>query len=509
MEESGNKRIAKNAAILYVRMLVMMFISFFTARVILNALGVDDYGIYNVVGGLVSMFSVLLGSLSSATSRFLTFGLGKGDLSNLKKIFSTTINIHIILAIIVVLIIESVGVWFLNHRMTIPIDRMYAANWVLQCSVIVFATGLLSVPYNAAIIAHEKMSAFAYMTIFDVTSKLLIAFGVYYYHGDKLILLSILFVCQCIINRTVYWLYCKRKFTECSYSWGWDKHMSLRIFSFAGWNFIGSTADLMKDQGVNIVINIFTGPVVNAARGIAMQINSAVNQFTNNFMVAIKPQITKCYAVGELQRMQNLIFQGTRLSFFLFMLISIPLFLEIEKVLYLWLGQVPKHTVLFARLILILSLSEILSNALITAQLATGEIKKYQLTVGGILLLNLPLSYLLLKIGIFPESTIVVAIILSQLCLLVRLKFLRDSIKLSIRLFLRKVYWNVLLTTIVAIIPPAICFFLISDSTLRFFIVCFGSVITSFLSIYYLGCNQDERILLKMYCLKFKNKYFN
>lgn len=191
------------------------------------------------------------------------------------------------------------------------------------------------------------------------------------------------------------------------------------------------------------------------------------------------------------------------------MLISIPLFLEIEKVLYLWLGQVPKHTVLFARLILILSLSEILSNALITAQLATGEIKKYQLTVGGILLLNLPLSYLLLKIGIFPESTIVVAIILSQLCLLVRLRFLRDSIKLSIRLFLRKVYWNVLLTTIVAIIPPAICFFLISDSTLRFFIVCFGSVITSFLSIYYLGCNQDERILLKMYCLKFKNKYFN
>lgn len=225
--------------------------------------------------------------------------------------------------------------------MTIPIDRMYAANWVLQCSVIVFATGLLSVPYNAAIIAHEKMSAFAYMTIFDVTLKLLIAFGVYYYHGDKLILLSILFVCQCIINRTVYWLYCKRKFTECSYSWGWDKQMSLRIFSFAGWNFIGSTADLMKDQGVNIVINIFTGPVVNAARGIAMQINSAVNQFTNNFMVAIKPQITKCYAVGELQRMQNLIFQGTRLSFFYLCLFLSLYSLRLKKCFTFGWGRSP------------------------------------------------------------------------------------------------------------------------------------------------------------------------
>lgn len=505
--ESGNKRIAKNTAVLYIRMLVMMIISFFTARITLNALGVIDYGINNVVGGLVSMFSLLSNSLSSATSRFMTFGLGQGDLDNLKKIFSTTVNIHIILAIVVVIAIESVGVWFLNNKMTIPTDRLYAANWVLQGSVLTFAIGLLSVPYNSAIIAHEKMSAFAYMTIFDAVFKLIIVFGIYYYRGDKLILLTNLFVIQCIIKQAVYWIYCKRKFAECTYVRGRNKQMEKSIFSFAGWNFIGCTAGLMKDQGVNIVINLFTGPAVNAARGIAMQVNGIISQFIGGFMTALNPQITKSYAADEYARMHNLIYQGTRLSYFLFMTLSIPIFFEIENILYIWLGQVPENTILFARLVLILSLAEILSNALITAQLATGDIKKYQIVVGGILLLNFPLSYICLKIGMIPESTIVVAIIISQICLIARLWFLRYMIKLPARQFIKKVYINVLSVTIIAIVPPMICYLYIDQPIIRFFTLCIVSVISSLIAIYFIGCSREEKELIKKYISQFKHKF--
>lgn len=504
--DSENKRIAKNTAVLYMRMLVMMLIGFFTARVTLNALGVTDYGINNVVGGLVSMFSLLSTSLSTSTGRFLTFGLGKGDLDQLKNIFSTTINIHVILAVVVVIAIETIGVWFLNHKMTIPPERLHAANWVLQCSVVVFAIGLLSVPYNSAIIAHEKMAAFAYMTIFDAAFKLIIVAGIYYYGGDKLILLSVLMLLESLIRQAIYWIYCKRKFKECIYCKGWNKQLSKEIFSFAGWNFIGCTAGLMKDQGVNIVINLFSGPIVNAARGIAMQVNGIINQFTGGFMTALNPQITKSFASGDLQRMHTLIYQGTRLSYFLFMLLSIPVFFEIERLLYIWLGQVPEHTVLFARLVLILSLGEIISNALITAQVATGNIKKYQIVVGGILLLNLPVSYLLLKLGMIPEVTVVVAIVISQICMVARLWFLRSMIQLPARQFLKRVYFNVLRVTFIAVIPPAICYFLIAQPIIRFFAVCIVSGITSLTAIYYVGCNTEERLLVKSYVLNFKNK---
>lgn len=506
-KESDNKRIAQNTAVLYLRMLVMMFIGFFTARVMLNALGVNDYGINNVVGGLVSMFSLLSSSLSSATSRFMTFGLGKGDLGNLKKIFSTTVNIHIILAIVVVMAIETIGVWFLNHKMTIPSDRLYAANWVLQCSVVSFAIGLLSVPYNSAIIAHEKMSAFAYMTIFDAVFKLIIVFCIYYYSGDKLILFSFLMLLQSIIRQAIYWIYCKRKFTECVYTYGRDRELEKSIFNFAGWNFIGCTAGLMKDQGVNVVINLFTGPTVNAARGIAMQVNGIINQFTGNFMMALNPQITKSYAVGDFLRMHQLIYQGTRLSYYLFMIFAIPVFFEIQNILYIWLGQVPEHTILFARLVLILSLAEIISNALITAQLATGKIKKYQVVVGGILLLNLPISYFLLYIGMIPEITIIVAIVISQICLAARLWFLRSMIKFSIRQFLKNVYFNVVIVTVIASVLPSICYITINSSIIRFFTICIVSVISSMITIYFIGCCKEERGMVKVYISKLRQRF--
>lgn len=504
--ESSNKRIAKNTAVLYVRMLVMMFIGFFTARVMLNALGVDDYGINNVVGGLVSMFSLLSASLSSATGRFLTFGLGQGDMERLKVTFAMSINIHIILAVVVVAAIEIAGVWFLNNKMNIPAERLYAANWVLQCSVVGFAFSLLSVPYNAAIIAHEKMTAFAYMTIFDAAFKLAMVFAIYYYGGDKLILFSILMLFQSLVRQAVYWIYCKRKFEECVYMRVWDRQLGRNMFSFATWNFIGTTAGTLKDQGVNVVVNMFSGPAVNAARGIAMQVNGLINQFIGGFTTALNPQIIKNYAAGELHRMHRLVFQGTRLSYFLFMFLSIPVFFEIESILYVWLGQVPDHTVLFTRLVLILSLSDIISNTLITAQLASGDIKRYQQVVGGILMLNMPVSYVLLRFGFIPEVSVVVAIVISQVCMVARLWFLKRMVKLPVRQFLREVYFNVLAVSVVSFIPPLICYLFMDEGVARFFVLCTVSALTSFCAIYFIGCNTDEREMVKKYATGLKNK---
>ena len=504
--KSNNKRIAKNTIVLYLRMIVMMAISFYTTRVILESLGVEDYGINNVVGALVSMFSLLSSSLSSSVSRYITYGLGKGDMNDLKKIFSTSINIHVILAIIVIIAIETVGMWFLNNKMVIPAERLHAATWVLHCSAITFAIGLLSVPYNAAIIAHEKMSAFAYMTIFDAVAKLSIAIAIKYYGGDRLILFAILNIIPLAISQIIYWTYCKRKFEECVYSLSWDKGKFKEIAGFAMWNFIGCTAELMKDQGVNIAINVFTGPVINAARGIAMQVNRIVSRFIQNFTIALNPQIIKEYAAGNLERMHKLIFTGTRFSYFLFMFLSIPIFFEIESILLLWLGQVPEHTVLFTRLVLILTLCEIISQTLITAQSATGKIRNYQIVVGGILLMNFPISYLLLYLGFAPEVTVVVAIIISQICLIARLLFLRTMVKLPVKQFIKEVYLKVILVTILSASLPFICYVLMQPSIMRFIVIGSTSVIVSILCIYHIGCNKDEQKQVINAIVKIKKK---
>ena len=496
MSDPNTRRIAKNTALLYIRMLVMMVISFITTRVMLKALGVDNYGINNVVGGLVSMFSMLSASLSGAVSRFFTFGLGKGDMKHLRVVFSTSINIHIVLAIIVLIAIETAGVWFLNHRMVIAPDRLDAANWVLQCSTIIFAINLLSVPYRAAIIAHERMSAFAYLTIFEATAKLLIVCAIYFYGGDKLKLLAMLNIIPAIISQVIYWRYCKRNFIECRYQYVYDKKLFGEIFSFAGWSFIGNTAGVMKNEGVNVVINTFFGASINAARGIAMQVNGMVMQFISNFTMALNPQIIKDYAAGQLERMHKLMFQGTKLSYYIFMILSIPVIFEIETFLQVWLDEVPAHTVLFTRLVLVLSLAEIVSHTLITAQTATGKIKVYQIVVGGILLLNLPISYLLLRWGWFPEVTVIVAIIVSQLCLVARLCFLRKMIDLPVRRFIVEVYCNVIVVTAISLIVPAICYVLMPPGIARFFTLCSLSVLSSAATIYWVGCNRDDRAMV-------------
>ena len=492
--------------VLYVRMFVMMLISFFTAGITLNALGVEDYGINNVVGGLVAMFSLLSNSLTGAASRFITFALGKGDLDYQKRVFSTAVNIHIVLAIVVVLAIETVGVWFLNNRLNIPPDRLYAANWVLQCSVISFALGLFSVPYNSSIYAHERMSAFAWFTIYDAVVKLIVVASIYYYGGDKLILFAIISLIPSVIKQFIFWVYCKRNFLECEYNFQLDRGLFKEMFSFSIWNFIGCTAGLLKDQGVNILINIFTSPVVNAARGIAMQLNGIISQFSGNFMGALMPQITKYYASRELKEMYKLMFRGTRFSYYIFMFIAIPVFFEIETILQIWLGQVPEHTVLFTRLALLLSLLEMLSSVLITAQNATGCIRNYQLVVGTLLLLNFPLSYLMLYLGFMPEITLVVALFVGVICLVARLCFLRHTIKLSVQDYVLQVIGNTFIVSLLSAFVPAVCYYFVEHHIVRFFSVCISSVLMSGVVIYFVGCNKFERNMVREYAIKVKNK---
>ena len=504
----NTKRIAKNTMMLYCRMLFSMLVSLYTSRVILNALGVEDYGIYNVVGGLVSMFSLISGSLSSSVSRFLTFELGRGDMNRLKLTFSTSLLIHIILAIVVLLLMETIGVWFLNNRMTIPLERLYAANWVFQASIFSFVLNLLSVPYNASIVAHERMGAFAYIGIMQVLLNLIIVLFVAYapWKFDRLIVYSLLLVVIAISMRTIYWWYCRKNFEECRFKLSFDKQCWKEMSSFAGWNFIGCTAGLLKDQGVNILLNLFVGPVLNAARAIATSVNSAVAGFAGNFMMALNPQITKTYASGELKYCHSLVERGSRFSFFILFMIALPIFLETEFILTLWLKQYPEHTVNFVRLVLILTMIDVLSNTLINLQAATGKIRNYQLIVGGVLLLNFPLSYICLHMGFAPESTLIISILIAVVCMLLRLMFLRKMAQLSMRSYLKNVCIKVLLVATVASVLPVLLQHHISYGWHRMLVVGSLCILSSAFSIYFIGCSKGERqfIVSKMMILKQK-----
>ena len=472
--ESNNKRIAKNTLMLYFRMILLMLVSLYTSRVVLNALGVEDYGIYNVVGGVVAMFSLISRLLSGAISRFITFELGRGNTDRLKRIFSTSVTIQIILSVIIVILIEAIGVWFLNNKMVIPAERMTAANWVMQLSIVTFVVGLISVPYNAAIIAHEHMSAFAYISILEAVGKLVIAFLIVHSPIDRLIFYAALVVAVAVMVRLVYGIYCNRHFDECaSYQIGFDRELLKEMFGYSIWNFIGSTSAVLRDQGGNIIINLFFGPAVNAARGIEAQVNHAITGFVSNFTMALNPQIIKSYASGRHDYMMTLIFQGARLSFFMLLLLSLPVIINAHYILLLWLKIVPEHTVFFVRLTLIFAMSESISGPLITSMAATGKIRNYQLLVGGLQMMNLPVSYVLLRLGCIPETVLIVAIVISQLCLAGRLYMLRRMIGLRVRAYLKKVYFNVITVAIISALIPCYAGYALPENFINFVIVIY------------------------------------
>lgn len=407
----NNKRIAKNTLFLYFRMLFTMAVSLYTSRVALAILGVVDYGIYNVVGGVVAMFSIISGSLSVAISRYITFELGRGSRDRLNILFSTSVTILIVLAIFICIIAEIVGVWFLNNKMNIPADRLYAANWVLQCSILTFLINLISVPYNATIVAHEKMSAFAYISILEVSLKLVLVYMLYISPFDKLIVYSVLFVVLATIIRLVYGSYCKRHFEEARFRFVANKKLICEMMGFVGWAFFGNGVVVLKDQGSNVLLNLFCGPIVNAAQGIATQVNVAVFGLVSNFMVAVNPQITKSYSSGDLSYMHSLIIKSGKLAFFILLLLFFPLCVNIDYVLSLWLVKVPEHTSSFVVLILLYSLLDCFGNPLVTGVLAQGNIKRYEIVLTILYLANFFTSFLFLKSGYAPEWVFILNIL--------------------------------------------------------------------------------------------------
>lgn len=503
---SDNKRVAKNTLLLYVRMLVLMLISFFTARVTLNALGVEDYGINNVVGGLVSLFSLFTNSMTAATSRFITFTLGENDEVKLNRVFSTSINLHIILALIIIVLLEAGGVWFLNHKMVIPAEKMFAANWVFQFSIIGFAVSLISIPYNACIVAHERMSAFAYMTILDGVFKLVIAFSIFYFDGNRLILYSLLGLVFTAINRLLYYFYCKHHFKECTYHKVWDTSLNKEIFSFSGWNFIGAGSGVLRDQGVNVLLNLFCGPIVNAAQGIAMQIRSVVTQFAQNFTTALNPQITKSFAAGERRQTFQMVFQGSRVSYFLLMFLGLPIILETDFVLVTWLKIVPDYTAIFVRLMLVYTLIESLSFTMVTLMLATGKIRNYQIIVGGCQLLNFPLAYLFLRLGVEPQVTIIISIVIATACMLLRFVMLRRMVDFPVWDFVKSVLGRVFAVSAVSLPLPWLILWLMEEGWTRLLLCVSASAFSAGMSIYYIGLTSQERNQLVQVV---KNKFSN
>lgn len=508
-QAENTKRIAKNTLVLYVRMLFGMLVSLYTSRIVLQALGVEDYGIYNVVGGVVAMFSMISNSLSSSVSRFLTFELGKENLGGLKRVFSTSLSIQAALALIIVLLSETVGLWFLNTHMTIPTNRLYAANWVFHASVFTFVINLLSVPFSASIVSHERMSAFAYIGILDVILRLLIILFIAYsgLEFDRLIVYALLLVGVVCIMQTIYWRYCTRNFEECRLKLSFDVSYWKEMSSFAGWNFIGCTAGLLKDQGVNILLNLFMGPVVNAARGIANTVNNVMTSFASNFMTALNPQITKSYAAGDYDYMFSLVERGSRFSYYILLLFALPMLFEADFVLALWLKHYPAHTVNFVRLILLVTMCDMLSYTLINLQVSTGKIRNYQLAVGGMLLINFPLSYICLKMGLQPESTIIVGFVVAVACLFLRLLFLRKMVGLSMGRYLHKVCGNVLCVTLAAAVLPGLLYFQMADGVMRFLLMCVLTILCSATAIYFIGCSRNERDFIKSKFVLIRQKF--
>lgn len=498
MENQNNirdsKRVAKNTLYLYMRTLFVMGVSIYTSRVILDALGVDDYGIYNVVGGFVSMFSVLSGTLTAASQRFIAFELGKSD-SDVKKVFSTTLSIHFLLAVILLVLLESIGLWFLNCKMNIDPSRLTAANWVFQCSVITFCVSLISIPYTATIIAYEKMSAFAYISIFEVMAKLIAVYALYVISYDSLIIYAVFMLFVAVMLRAIYGIYCGRNFPECRYTPSFDKDVFKEILGFSGWNFIGSFAAILNNQGINMLINLFFGVTLNAARGLAMQVDNAINTFVQNFMMALNPQITKSYAAGDFEYVNKMIILGTKFAFFLFWVLCLPVYLNTDFILSVWLKKVPDYAALFIQLGIIYNLTQNLSQCLYTTMLATGKIKKYQIVVGGLSLLAFPTAWLFFEFGLPGEYGYWSMIIFAVVCLIARLFLLQEMVPLFSGLaYVKKVIFPIT----IAIIPTIVVVYFVHDITKEATWVTFIyesslCVIMNVISITLLGLTKDER----------------
>lgn len=496
MSQVDNRRLAKNTVMLYARTAFSMLISLITSRVTLQVLGIENYGINDAVGATIGMFSVVSGSLSGSISRFITYELGHGNTNKLKRIFSTSLNIQLAIGAVIILLGETLGVWFLNTQMNIPADRMTAANWVLQFAIWSFFIGLTQVPYGACIVAHEKMNVFAWFSIIESIFRLVIVYMLYISPYDKLITLSLLGFVVSLGMRIAQRIYCARTFEECHYQFVFDKGLLKEMTGFAGWSFLTNTAWIFNTQGVNLLINIFFGVTFNAARGVANQIQGFVTRFYGDFMTALNPQITKSYAAGELDEMNRLVCRGARFSYFLMFTLSLPFMFEAYQVLYLWLGLVPDYTVTFFRLSMIAALITLLGQTGVTACMATGRIKWYTIIITTVGCLVFPLTWIAFKMGLPVESTYIIYIVVYTLLDIIRLYIMRHLWGFPVMMYVKETFIPVALATLLAVVIPWIMYLEIPDSVLKSFAVMAASVICAGASVILVGLKKNERQML-------------
>lgn len=496
VNSENNKRIAKNTLLLYVRMFIMLFVALFTSRIVLQVLGETDYGIYNIIGGVVVLFSFLNSALLSATQRFLNFNIGKQDDEATHRVFCMSMNSYIILSCVFLVLGETIGLWFVNTQLNIPEDRMYAAKWVYQFSLATFIINLLRVPYNATIIAYERMGFYAYLSLVEVVLKLVVVYLLYVTPFDKLIVYSLLYALVPLFIAWLYKRYCNRHFRISGYKRYWDKEMFVQLFSFSGWSIFGSLANLSASQGLNILVNIFYGVTVNTALGIANNISGHVFQFVSNFQTAFNPQIVKNYAANETQRLYSLMFMASKVSFFLLLVISLPVMLNMDMILKIWLVNVPQYTAIFSQLILCFFLIEALSAPLWMFVQATGKIRNYQILMGALIFLNIPLAYLVLKLGLPVYSVWMVRIFVDFIVFTARCVYINKIYAFPFGTYWRKVMLPIGLVTAIAVPLSILAKGVMHGAWFQFVFSCFMAIVITLTAICLFGMNKSERILV-------------
>lgn len=493
---TNNKRIAQNTIVLYVRMIFMVIVSLYTSRIVLRTLGVEDFGIYNIAGGIVVLFSFLNSAMISSTQRFLNFELGKKNEAEAARIFSMSINAHVGIMILLFVLSETVGLCFLNTYIQVPPSRVYAMNWVYQMSVLGACLSVIRTPYNAAIIAYEKMSTYAYISIVEVILKLGIVYLLLIIAVDHLIVYSVLTMVVIGLITLCYIFYCLNHFKICHYKYSWDAVLFKRLIGFSGWSLYGSFANMAASQGLNILQNIFFGVSINAAMGIANQVNTAIYNFSSNFQTAFNPQIVKSYAADDRDYFMSLIFKTSKYSFFLLFVLSLPVLICCDRVLAFWLGDVPDHAVEFCRLMILFSLVDGISAPLWMSVQATGRIRNYQIIMGVIIFSNLPLSYIVLQAGANPEAVLVIRVLLNILSFFVRIIYLRKAIALPARKYITTVLFPCLGVAIVAFPLPFLSYHLV-DGFNGLIVSLLLAIFLSAFFVYRIGMNRQERSAIK------------
>lgn len=495
--KANSKRVAKNTGIMFARMLLLTVIGLFTSREVLRILGVEDFGIYNLVGTIVVMFSFLQSALNNATTRFITFDLGTGRYDNLRNTFSMSLNSEILLAIIVIVLSEAIGPWFIANKLNLPEGRLDTAQIIFQISLLNFLIGLIRTPFNAMIISHERFDYFAYTTIIEAIAKLGIIYALTIGNVDKLILYASL---QVVVTLLIFlWMasYCWKNFKESHYRWNWDGRLFKRLTEYSGYSLLVNVADVAVIQSISILFNIFSGVVANAALGIANQVNSHMNQFLSNFSQSYNPQITKSYAAKDYGYFMKLIYSTSKLSFFLLFAVVFPVLLNIDCLLDLWLSEVPANTALFLCFIAGYSLLDSFSQPLWASVHATGNLKVHQLLMGGIKIMNIPVSYFLLTQGLEVYWILVVYVSLNLLCAVTRIWWLTHLIKLDVMSYCKEVIWNLVKVMVISIPVPLIINHFCTDRLVNLFVTTSVFLIIYIFTIYKSALNEKELELVR------------